>query len=90
MGKAHECPAVKKVKLLRIDQVLETDGYRKRRHIGGELSSLSRELEGVKIKQQDYSTKMGIKDETLPEESDRVYVLLALAVEGGFEPPRGS
>lgn len=56
----------------------------------GELSSLSRELEGVKIKQQDYSTKMGIKDETLPEESDRVYVLLALAVEGGFEPPRGS
>lgn len=33
---------------------------------------------------------MGIKSETLPEESDRVYVLLALAVEGGLEPPRGS
>lgn len=44
----------------------------------------------IKITKGEVFTKMGIKKETLPEESDRVYVLLALAVEGGFEPPRGS
>ena len=59
-GKDRRMPGSNRKTATNFDQVLEMEGYRKERHIGGRYSRILITDRRIKIKQRYYFTKMGI------------------------------